>query len=179
MRQASYCIFLLILLCLTACEQETNTTKTITVKMNGLNSREKDLNLLNHVFLEIREVEVYSDDAGWISLPTQICLPDLFYLEGSPVKILVDNAAISVDHLSELKLVLGTHNAIMVGDSLLPLGISDEQQSGFRIKIDVYQECYHEMIIVLRLDPHHSIVEQIDGTYVLKPLILAEANYVF
>lgn len=126
------------------------------------------------VNIDVQDVRVtYSDTEEEISIgDINTGVYDLLQLTGGVSVLLADNE-IPAGDLSQIRLVLGEDNTIVVDGETYPLSTPSAQQSG--LKIQVHQtlepDVFYEYI--LDFDVEESIVVQGNGGYSLKPVINA------
>ncbi len=177
MKKLAYISLFLFGWVLFSCQDRVMTSKTVMIKIDGMNTSEKDLSLLTNVFLDIQGVQVHGSDDGWVSLPTHTGSYDLFYLEDNAAMVLVDQTSVPIGKVSQLRLVLGPHNFIIIDGIIYALKVPSGQESGLKINIDQSIGHYEGIIITLNFDPNNSIVEEGNGEYLLKPVIRLDMIY--
>ncbi|VVU98946.1 MULTISPECIES: DUF4382 domain-containing protein [Mesonia] len=98
---------------------------------------------------------------------------DLLELTGGQSANLAINEEIPAGDISQIRLVLGTENTVVIDGETMNLQTPSAQQSGLKINLN---ETLEEGILyeyVLDFDVEASIVEQGNGGYLLKPVIRA------
>lgn len=98
---------------------------------------------------------------------------DLLELTGGQSANLAVNEEIPAGDISQIRLVLGTENTVVIDGETMNLQTPSAQQSGLKINLN---ETLEEGILyeyVLDFDVEASIVEQGNGGYLLKPVIRA------
>ncbi len=134
------------------------------------------------VFVNVIDVMVKSDasasEEGWVSLAgVQTGMYDLLTLTGGVTQLLAD-AEVEAGYLSQIRLVLGGDNYLILNDgSRQELSTPSAQQSGLKIKVDQELEAGEEYEFLLDFDVDKSIVAAGNsGGYSLKPVIRATAT---
>jgi len=135
------------------------------------------------VFVNVVDVMIKSDteisgEEDWVSLTgVQTGMYDLLTLTGGVTQLLAD-AEVEAGYLSEIRLVLGGDNYLILNDgSRQELSTSSAQQSGLKIKVDQELEAGEEYEFLLDFDVDKSIVKAGEsGQYILKPVIRATAT---
>ncbi len=134
------------------------------------------------VFVNVVDVMVKADastsDEGWVSLAgVQTGMYDLLTLTGGVTQLLAD-AEVEAGYLSQIRLVLGGDNYLVLDDGTeQPLSTPSAQQSGLKIKVDQELVAGEEYEFLLDFDVDKSIVTAgSSGGYILKPVIRATAT---
>ncbi|WP_026836934.1 DUF4382 domain-containing protein [Gillisia sp. JM1] len=135
------------------------------------------------VFVNVTDVMIKSDastseEEAWISLTgVQTGMYDLLTLTGGVTQLLAD-AEVEAGYLSEIRLVLGGDNYLILNDeSRQELSTPSAQQSGLKIKVDQELEAGQEYEFLLDFDVDKSIVSAGNsGGFILKPVIRATAT---
>ncbi len=133
------------------------------------------------VFVEVVDVMIKTDASasaeGWVSLAgVENDVYDLLELTGGVTQLLADTE-VEAGYLSEIRLVLGTDNYLILNDGTRQeLSTPSAQQSGLKIKVDKQLEAGEEYEFLLDFDVDQSIVSAGNsGGFILKPVIRATA----
>ena|SRR5687768_4399628 len=139
---------------------------------------ERDLTLLNAIYLDVIQCEVhYSSPAameGWHALPTNAGIYNLLEIDSDATVVLVHDTLMQHGDVTQYRLILGPNNTIDIDGTIYPLKVPSAEESGLKINLHDNLNFATECEIVLAFDPYHSIVEQGNGGYILKPVILVE-----
>ena len=139
------------------------------------------------VNVEIVDVMIKMDDdsddeQGWISLEANNEIVNLLDFTGGISKVLVDRFPIPPGTLSQMRLVLGDGNTIVIKDEsdedeTFDLKTPSAQQSGLKVKINALIEEGFTYDYVLDFDVEKSIVHAGNsGNIILKPVLYASAE---
>lgn len=138
------------------------------------------------VNVEIVDVMVKMDDdsdsdSGWISLNAEGGTVNLLDFTGGFSKVLVDRFPIPAGTLSQMRLVLGDGNTIVIesetSDVEHDLKTPSAQQSGLKVKINTVLEEGFTYDFVLDFDVQKSIVMAgSSSNIILKPVLYASAE---
>ena len=143
----------------------------------------------DNVFIDVEAVVVkYNDDFiegefedddyisvdGELELDTDDKVYDLLELTGGAYAILADED-IPAGSISQIRLILGDDNTVVVGGTTYPLQTPSAQQSGLKVQFNQNLEAGEIYTLVLDFNVEESIVEQGNGGYLLKPVIRASA----
>lgn len=100
---------------------------------------------------------------------------NLLELTGGVSVMLTDDEEVPAGDLSQIRLVLGEDNTIVVDGETYPLQTPSAQQSGLKLNVNTSLEEGITYAYILDFDVEASIVEQGNGGYLLKPVIRIEA----
>lgn len=126
------------------------------------------------VFVDVQDVVVKyngSDDEVTIG-EINAGIYDLLELTGGVSVLLVDDE-IPAGNISQIRLILGSENTIVVDGETLPLSTPSAEQSGLKIQVNQTLEAGIFYEFILDFDVDSSIVEQGNGGYKLNPVIRA------
>ncbi|MFC3198917.1 DUF4382 domain-containing protein [Parapedobacter deserti] len=123
------------------------------------------------VYLDVQGIQFHVDGSGWISVdPVVPGTYDLLKFRNGADTLLA-RAELPAGRLSQVRLILGGANGIVVDGTEYPLDVPSGQQSG--LKLNVHEELApngsYEMWT--DFDAARSIVQTGNGSYKLKPLI--------
>ena len=130
-----------------------------------------------HVTSE-NELEGDDDGDGWIVVDdVQTGIYDLLELTGGVTQVLADTE-VPEGFVSQIRLILGSNNTVMVDGISKPLNTPSAQQSGLKLQVNEDLEAGENYSFLLDFDVDNSIVTTGNGGYNLKPVIRlnAEAN---
>jgi len=138
------------------------------------------------VNVEIVDVMIKMDDnsddeSGWISLNAQNETVNLLDFTGGFSKVLVERFPIPVGTLTQMRLVLGDGNTIVIendlGDNEYDLKTPSAQQSGLKLKVNTEIEEGFTYEFVLDFDVKKSIVMSGNSdNIILKPVLYVSAE---
>jgi hypothetical protein len=135
-----------------------------------------------HIWLQILEVQIHGQAQGWKTLATRAPtdpLVDLLSLRNGVVFTLVDRMALPADRYTQLRLVLGSDNAVTVEDATgagvdQPLTVPSGQQTGVKFVCNVDVPTDGAKDIYIDIDGHRSIFAHgtgVPGKYILRPVV--------
>lgn len=136
------------------------------------------------VYVEIEAVQVHyeddenhpgADEDGWVFLETNAGLYNLLDLQNGVTVVLSDDVEIPAGQMTQMRLILGDDNHVIVAGIAIDLKTPSAQNSGLKININQNLEPNEEYEVVLDFDAEQSIVIQGDGDYLLKPVIKVES----
>ena len=132
------------------------------------------------VFIDVQDVVIKyngdTDDQDDVTIgAVNTGVYDLLELTGGVNVLLVDDEVPS-GNISQIRLILGANNTIVVDGETFPLQTPSAQQSGLKVQVNETLEngIFYEFL--LDFDVDESIVQQGNGGYLLKPVIRASVE---
>ena len=89
------------------------------------------------------------------------------------IDTLLGEASLPVGNVSQIRLILGTNNSVMVDGSSYPLSTPSAQQSGLKLNLNTVIVAGITYDVWVDFDASRSIVKQGNGDYSLKPVLHA------
>lgn len=135
------------------------------------------------VFIDVVDVMIKmnddsEDDNGWESVGANADVYDLLLLTGGLNAVLADDYEVPSGELSQIRLILGENNSVVIDGETFPLNTPSAQQSGLKIKVNQELEPGFTYNFVLDFDVDSSIVVAGNsGNINLKPVIRASAEF--
>ncbi len=126
------------------------------------------------VLIDVKDVQINltnDSTSGWQSLSNvAVGIYDLLDLTNGNDTLLADSN-VPIGTISQVRLILGSNNAVVVNGISIPLTTPSGQQSG--LKINVHQRVDSGLLynLVLDFDAARSIVKTGNGRYMLKPVV--------
>jgi len=147
-------------------KEDTHPTSTIVISMRDAPAA------FDAVNVEVTDIEVHSDADGWTSFPVRDSIYDLLLLQGNTAAFLT-NAVLPSTTISQVRLILGTHNTVTVGGTVYSLLLSSEDETG--LKLNIHKELAGGVTydLLIDFDAGQSIVDEGNGSYRLKPVLSA------
>jgi hypothetical protein len=143
--------FFLVFTMSAACNKSGSGQSTMRVKMTDAPGPFTKVNV------EIRDVEVHTVK-GWVSLPTNAGVYDLLTLQNDVTVVLANDQKIPAGSVDQMRLILGTHNSVMIDDLSFPLRTPSAMQSGLKFNINATFEDDKEYEVLIDFDANESIV---------------------
>ena len=126
----------------------------------------------DEVNVEVIEIEVHTDAEGWKTIPVTDSIYNLLTLHGNNAAFLA-NAVLPSGTLSQVRLILGTHNSVVIGADTFPLLLSSEDETGLKMNINKNLVGGVTYDLLIDFDAAQSVVEEGNGSYRLKPVLNA------
>ena len=109
----------------------------------------------------------------WVELPIEPFRINLLELTDTDTLIAMTED-LKPGRYSELRLILGEDNDIVIGGEAYKLTTPSAQQSGYKIKFDARLESDEELDLSIDFDAERSVVKAGNsGKYILKPVLKA------
>ena len=126
------------------------------------------------VFVDVEDIVVkYSDEENEVSVGNvNAGVYNLLELTGGNSALLFDDD-LPAGTVSQIRLILGEDNSVVVDGQTYPLATPSAQQSGLKLQLNQTLEDELLYDITLDFDVENSIVVQGNGDYSLKPVINA------
>lgn len=170
---AKYFGFAMLMMVFFACQKEEGTGR-MTVKM-------KDVPIeYDSVFVDVQRVEVHysnenTGDAGWVTLSTAAGIYDLLELQNGVTAVLSDSVLLPVGKISQMRLILGSQNSVVVDGASFPLLLSSQDKTGLKFNLNTTISEDDIVEVLIDFDAEQSIVVEGTGAFRLKPVIKVES----
>jgi hypothetical protein len=163
MKKSIFLIAGLTLMLFSSCNKEETTTSFVVRLTDSPGDYEK-------VNIDIQAVEVHSDNGGWMTLDTNVDVYDLLTLTNG-VETVIANDDLPAGKLSQLRLILGDNNSVVVDGETFPLTTPSASESGLKLQIHADLTEGITYSVLLDFDAAKSIIATGSGKYILKPVI--------
>jgi len=127
------------------------------------------------VNVDIQSVEVKTDNGGTILLNVSSGIYNLLDFTNG-VDTLLATGVIPVSTVSQVRLILGPNNTVVVNGQTYPLQTPSAQQSGLKLQVHAPLQANVTYNMLLDFDANRSIVQTGNGSYILKPVIRVVAT---
>ncbi len=140
------------------------------------------------VLVDVQDVEIHveteaelegdTDGDGWVSVgDVEAGVYDLLELTGGVTQLLADTE-VPAGYVSQMRLVLGSENSVVINGETKPLNTPSAQQSGLKLQVNQEFIAGENYAYLLDFNVDESVVTTGNGGYNLKPVIRlsAEAN---
>lgn len=166
LKKIMHALFLsLFVLVIASCEKENNSDKAqLSVLMTDAPG------VYDAVLIDLQRVEITGDGGDAIALNTNSDIYNLLDLTNG-VNTLIATADMEPGTISQIRLILGTNNSVVVDGVSHPLSTPSAEQSGLKLQVHQTFEPGVSYAIMLDFDANQSIVEKGNGEYSLKPVI--------
>ena len=155
-----------------ACSDDDNNVGTGTLKVD-LTDAPADFNA---VLVDVQGLRINVNDAdttegNWmdLELDTMGQIDLLMFMDGNSVQLSDDE--IPAGYMSQIRLVLGDNNQLVIGEDTLDMETPSAQQSGLKVNVHDSIADGETFSMMLDFDAEKSVVDKGNGTYSLKPVL--------
>jgi hypothetical protein len=127
------------------------------------------------VNIDVIGAEVHSDVSGWVTLKVVPGIYNLLELTNGKDTLIADGQ-VAVGTISQIRLILGNNNTVIVGGNTFPLTTPSAQQSGLKLQVHETLTAGVEYTMLIDFDADKSIVQTGNGKYMLKPVLRVITN---
>ena len=124
----------------------------------------------DQVNIDLQAVEITGNSGQTVLLNTTAGVYNLLDLSNG-VNALIATSVLTDSKVSQIRLILGTNNTVVVDGVSYPLSTPSADQSGLKLQIHQTLNADIQNEILIDFDAHQSIVLNGNGTYKLKPVL--------
>ncbi len=123
------------------------------------------------VYIDVQSVEIHTDEDGWKTL--NVINPGIYDLLkfNSGIDTLIIDEDIAPQTISQIRLILGDNNSLVVDGVTHALETPSAETSGLKLNVHYTFEAGIAYELWMDFDAEQSIVEKGNGDYSLKPVI--------
>lgn len=122
------------------------------------------------VNIDLRGVEVKGSNGSTVMLNTTTGMYNLLDYSNGTSTLIATSVLANAD-VSQIRLILGPNNTVVVDGVEYPLSTPSAEQSGLKLQINQTLLADIDNEILLDFDAHASIIQTGNGTYKLKPVL--------
>jgi hypothetical protein len=168
MQKVLLAISFIAVLFMAACSKSDNGTSRLSVYLTD------DPSAYDAVFIDIQDIQVNSstdNTNGWQSI--HLLRPGIYDLLKfrNGLDTVLASAEIPAGKISQIRLILGSNNSVVVNGTSYPLQTPSAQQSGLKLNIHADLIAGIEYRLWLDFDANRSIVVTGSNSFILKPVI--------
>ena len=127
----------------------------------------------DHLYIDIEGMEIHTDSNGWETVEDfNAGVYDLLELTNG-LDTLLCQVELPEGRLSQIRLILGDDNDLVIGANTYPIKTPSAQTSGLKLNLHQYLDAGTSYTIWLDFDACKSVVVKGNGDYSLKPVIRA------
>lgn len=126
----------------------------------------------NAVNIDLKGVEVIHTDGQTVALSVNAHVYNLIDLSNG-INTLIASSNLNNANISQIRLILGTNNTVVINSITYPLSTPSADQTGLKILVNQMLQANVENSIIIDFDANQSIVDTGSGTYKLKPVLRA------
>ena len=165
-RIISYITVIALALCLfNSCKKDTPVTYgNIAVRLTDSPGNYQQVNV------DIQKVSVHMSGGSWIDLPTHSGVYNLLMLQNGIDTSLVNTTQLPAGKITQMRLLLGIHNTVMVDSVVYNLTVPSGSETGIKLVGNIVVNPNQTLVVKLDFDANASVV--LSGTtYQLKPVV--------
>lgn len=151
-----------------SCSNNSTQTATLQVRLTDAPGDYQEVNV------DIQDVQVNADagssNSGWKSLDIKKGVYNLLKFTNG-LDTLLGSVELPAGRVSQIRLVLGSNNALKIDGQSIDLSTPSAEQSGLKILVNTDLKAGVTYKITLDFDAARSIVNTGNTTYILKPVI--------
>ncbi|MBI1768429.1 MAG: DUF4382 domain-containing protein [Bacteroidetes bacterium] len=151
-----------------SCSNDNTQTATLQVRLTDAPGDYQEVNV------DIQDVQINAEagnsNSGWKSLNVRKGVYNLLKFTNG-LDTLLGSIELPVGRVSQIRLVLGSNNAVKIAGQSISLATPSAQQSGLKILVNTDLRAGVTYKITLDFDAASSIVKTGNITYILKPVI--------
>lgn len=162
-------VSLLLLFGVASCKKEAGPTK-VSFRLTDAPGQ------YDNVYVDIQDIKIHSNNGGWTSPTTfNAGVYDLIELNNGLDTFLCD-VEIPAGEVSQIRLILGNNNSVVVDGVSQPLSTPSGKESGVKLNIHEDFAAGASYTVWLDFDAGRSVVDKGNGGYSLKPVIRAYSD---
>jgi hypothetical protein len=123
------------------------------------------------VNVDIVQVSVHMSKGGWTDLPTKAGVYNLLTLQNGIDTTIVNTTSLPAGDITQMRLLLGSNNTVMVDSIVYPMDVPSGSQSGVKLTGDITVPGGSDINVLLDFDAKESVVKGGNDEYHLKPSI--------
>jgi hypothetical protein len=128
------------------------------------------------VNVDIQQVMVHlvpaPNNVQWMNLQTNAGVYDLLTLQnGIDTTICPKINKLPAGKITEMRLILGNNNSVVVNNTVYPLTVPSGTNSGIKLPGPITVVANQTVTVLLDFNANQSVVQQGNGDYQLKPVI--------
>lgn len=122
------------------------------------------------VLIDLQAVEITGSNGGAVMLNTNAGIYNLLDFSNG-LDTLIATGDPDAGTISQIRLILGPNNSVIVDNIVYPLSTPSAQQSGLKLQVHETFEAGVSYMLLLDFDAGQSIILKGNGEYQLKPVI--------
>ena len=156
-----------------SCSKDNNNNNSSGSAQVNMHLTDGPSSVYDHVYIDIQQVVVTMNSGASVTLnPIRPGVYDILQFRNG-LDTLLMQASLPAGTISQMRLVLGSNNSVVVGGTSYPLSTPSASESGLKLNIDQTFAANGSYDIWIDFDAAKSIVLTGSGTYKLKPVIRA------
>lgn len=124
----------------------------------------------NAVNIDLQGVVITGNDGKDVTMNVHTGIYNLLNFSNG-IDTLIASGSLEDAKVSQIRLILGPNNTVVIGSTTYPLSTPSAEQSGLKLQVHQTLQAGVLYSVLLDFDANQSIVETGNGTYKLKPVI--------
>jgi hypothetical protein len=127
----------------------------------------------DHVYVDIQQVEITVEGHAAVTItPVRTGVYDLLKFRNG-IDTLLAEADLPLGKISQMRLILGSNNSVVVNDTTYALNTPSAQESGLKLNLKETLEGGKTYTFWIDFDAGRSVIKTGNGSYILKPVMRA------
>lgn len=136
-----------------------------------------DIGFYDKVNIDVQGIRVNIEGEGWVDVaPTRKGIYNILDFNNGK-DTLIASSSVPVGNVSELRLILGPNNSVVINGMEWPLELPSAEQSGLKVKFEQRVTKGTKCVVWVDFNVHKSIVIKGNGGFALKPVIRCFMHY--
>lgn len=124
----------------------------------------------NAVLIDLQGVEIKGNNGSTVSMNVNAGIYNLLDFSNG-MDTLIATGSLNLSTVSQIRLILGPNNSIVVDGVSYPLSTPSAEQSGLKLQVHQTLQPGVAYAVLLDFDANQSIIQTGNGSYKLKPVI--------
>jgi Domain of unknown function (DUF4382) len=124
----------------------------------------------DEVNIDLQAVEVTGSNGQTVTLSTTTGIYNLLDFSNG-LSTLIATSNLSDANVSQVRLILGTNNTVVIGGVSYPLSTPSAEQSGLKLLVNQTLVADIQNELLIDFDANASVIQTGNGTYKLKPVL--------
>ena len=169
--------FSFLILTQQGCKKEDENPESGTANFNiSLKSTSSSRSNYESINIDIQSASIHTstdleETSGWFDLETNTGIYDLLDYEAGNDTLIAFDPVLEVQTVSQIRLILGDNNTIVIDGETYDLDTPSAQTSGIKIQVHAQLQPNLSYKVVLNFDAESSIIETGNDKYKLTPVI--------
>ena len=169
--------FSFLILTQQGCKKEDENPESGTANFNiSLKSTSSSRSNYESINIDIQSASIHTstdleETSGWFDLETNTGIYDLLDYEAGNDTLIAFDPVLEVQTVSQIRLILGDNNTIVIDGETYDLDTPSAQTSGIKIQVHAQLQPNLSYKVVLNFDAEKSIIETGNDKYKLTPVI--------
>lgn len=130
-----------------------------------------DVGIYDKVYIDVQGIKVNIEGRGWVDVaPTRRGVYNIQDFNNGK-DTLIASSAVPAGNVTEVRLILGPDNSVVIAGTRWPLDAPSAEESGLKVKFDQKVNSGEKCTVWIDFNIHKSIVVKGNGGFLLKPVL--------